>query len=420
MSNSTSNTWPAWNQRKAFAALDWAKGKHQIVVVNNNGEVILKFSFAHTSDGWAKFREKIVAWPGLAIVLELSSGLIVEQLIATGLTVYGINPACTAAYRQRKVPSGTKDDEIDAWTLAEALRQDGSGWSPLVLPSQACQELALLTRDEVALIEQRTALINRLQATLLDYYPVLLEAFDDWTVPSTWDFVAKFPTPQKLLKAGPRQWKAFLHVHCMWRENLGPKRLALFAKADQLCASGAIVSAKSFLASKLVEMLRLLETQLKNYRRQIQLLFDQHPERALFESLPGAGPKLAPRLLAEISGKLDPHGPQSLQCRVGTAPVRFQSGKINKAHIRRACDHHLRCIVHQWCDHSRRSCAWAEVYYQAHRKKGQSHACALRCLGQRWLNILYKMLKTHTPYNEALHTQNQLKHGSWIFKLQQP
>jgi hypothetical protein len=46
-----------------------------------------------------------------------------------------------------------------------------------------------------------------------------------------------------------------------------------------------------------------------------------------------------------------------------------------------------------------------------------SHACALRCLGQRWLKILRKMLETHTPYNEALHTLNQIKHGSWVVAL---
>src|SRR5690348_2412312 len=34
------------------------------------------------------------------------------------------------------------------------------------------------------------------------------------------------------------------------------------------------------------------------------------------------------------------------------------------------------------------ACAWAQAYYQRHRAAGQSHACALRCLGQRWLKIL--------------------------------
>ena len=46
-----------------------------------------------------------------------------------------------------------------------------------------------------------------------------------------------------------------------------------------------------------------------------------------------------------------------------------------------------------------------------------SHASALRCLGQRWLKILWKMWQTRTTYNEALHTLNQTRHGSWVVAL---
>jgi hypothetical protein len=44
-------------------------------------------------------------------------------------------------------------------------------------------------------------------------------------------------------------------------------------------------------------------------------------------------------------------------------------------------------------------------------------ARALRCLGQRWLKILWKMWQTRATYNEALHTLNQTQHGSWVVAL---
>ena len=46
--------------------------------------------------------------------------------------------------------------------------------------------------------------------------------------------------------------------------------------------------------------------------------------------------------------------------------------------------------------------------------------CALRCLGQRWLKILWKMRQTGRPYDEALHLRNQLRHGSWVLALAPP
>ena len=56
-------------------------------------------------------------------------------------------------------------------------------------------------------------------------------------------------------------------------------------------------------------------------------------------------------------------------------------------------------------------------YYQKKRDEGKSHACALRCLGQRWLKILTKMRQTGKRYDESLHLRNQLKRGTWTLTL---
>ena len=106
-----------------------------------------------------------------------------------------------------------------------------------------------------------------------------------------------------------------------------------------------------------------------------------------------------------------------MQCLAGTAPVSFQSGKIFQVHMRRACNKNFRHAVHLWVDESRHYCTWAQTYYATLKSKGKSHACALRCLGQRWLKILWKMWQTHTVYKPELHAKNQLKHGSWVLKL---
>jgi hypothetical protein len=65
--------------------------------------------------------------------------------------------------------------------------------------------------------------------------------------------------------------------------------------------------------------------------------------------------------------------------------------------------------VHLWADLSRKFCVWAEAYYQQKKTEGRNHAAALPCLGQRWLKILWKMWQTGKPYDEALHTTNQVR-----------
>jgi len=152
--------------------------------------------------------------------------------------------------------------------------------------------------------------------------------------------------------------------------------------------------------------------------KQIEKLFASHPDHDLFGSLPGAGPKIAPRLLSELGDdrNLFPDA-DSLRCYAGTAPVSYQSGQVLKVYLRRQCNKYLRNAVHLWADLSRRWCQWAQVYYRQMRQRGKTHAEALRCLGHRWLKIIWKMWQTGTAYDSDLHMRNQLAHGSWVFQI---
>lgn len=409
-----------WNEITHYAGFDWARDHHDIVVVDQRGTIVTDFRIQHTLDGWNELRARLEAFPDLAITLETNQGPAVEELMASGFQIYPINPKSAKHYRDRKKPSGTKNDKLDAWAMADALRVDGHSWRPLTPEDPLVAELRQLCRDEMNLIEQRTALLAQLRYTLHAYYPAALEAFDDWTFPSCWDFLIAFPTPETLEAAGPRKWKSWMSSHNFNFPATNKRRFVVFARAAQFQGSPATVAAKSLLAVSLAKLLLTLETQLREYRRQIQDRFDKHPDHALFGSLPGAGPKLAPRLLSELGADRSRFSSaEVLQCYAGTAPIGFQSGQINRTHMRRACNLFLRQNVHLWASLSMRKSTWAYAYYLKHRKAGQSHSCALRCLGQRWLKILWKMWQSHTLYDADLHQRNQLKHGSWVLQFQE-
>ena len=201
-------------------------------------------------------------------------------------------------------------------------------------------------------------------------------------------FLQRFPTPQLLQKAGKRQWEKFLHSRRLWRNESGPRRLELFAHATEFGSSEPTANAKSMLALSLVQMLFAVEKQLGQYRKRIEELFNSHPDHDLFGSLPGAGPKLAPQLLSEIGDDRDRFegDAQNLQCFAGTAPVTRRSGKYRTCHQRWACNKYLRHAVHLFAEKSLSRCAWAEIYYEAHRAKDHSHAD--RCVA--WDNVRLK------------------------------
>jgi len=182
-----------------------------------------------------------------------------------------------------------------------------------------------------------------------------------------------------------------------------------------LPARAAVRTAKSRLATSLVKVLQALETQLREYRRRITETFAQHPDHEVFGSRPGAAAKIAPRLLGELGAVRAGYPDADALCgQAGVSPVSFQSGKLDQARIRWACDVVLRHTVHLWADCSRKKSAWAQVDYQGKRQQDHDHASALRCLGKRWLKVLWRLWQDGRPYDATRHEQSLKAHGPWV------
>ena len=143
-----------------FAGFDWAKDHHDVIIIDAKGGIVADFRIEHTPSGWKLWRERIAAWPKLGVAIETSFGAAVEQLMESGIAVYPVNPMNAKRYRERKCSSGNKTDRHDAWALADALRMDGHAWRTLSAQDPVIAELRILCREEVALIEERTALIT--------------------------------------------------------------------------------------------------------------------------------------------------------------------------------------------------------------------------------------------------------------------
>lgn len=143
-------------------------------------------------------------------------------------------------------------------------------------------------------------------------------------------------------------------------------------QTHEFCGPPVVIRAKSRLALTLIKLLQALDKQLEQYRKEIRRLFNEHPDHDLFGSLPGAGEKLAPRLLSELgSDRTLFQSAQALPCYVGTAPVSFESGQIRQVYARYMCNKSFRQAVHLWANLSRKFCSWAQIYYHQLREKGK-------------------------------------------------
>src|SRR5215831_2483537 len=95
----------------------------------------------------------------------------------------------------------------------------------------------------------------------------------------------------------------------------------------QLVADAITISTTARLRLSLIGQLLPLLAQIAAYDKDIADLFVTHEDREIFASLPRAGKRLAPRLLAELGDDQDRYADAgSVQALAGTAPVLYQSG----------------------------------------------------------------------------------------------
>jgi len=140
--------------------------------------------------------------------------------------------------------------------------------------------------------------------------------------------------------------------------------------------------------------------------------FLTHPDQALFESLPRAGKRLAPRLLAEWGDDRERYdNAEAVQALAGTAPVPYQSGNYAKAHKRYACVKPLRNALYTLAWQSTLTESWAQDYYQRKRAEGKSHSMAVRALANVWVRIIFAMWINRTLYQAATFEKAQRVHA---------
>jgi transposase len=148
------------------------------------------------------------------------------------------------------------------------------------------------------------------------------------------------------------------------------------------------------------------------YDAEIRRLFLQHPDSVIFSSLPRAGKRLAPRLLAGWGDDRERYeSAASLQALAGTSPVTYASGNYSHAHRRYACVKPLRNVLYQFAWQSTFQELWAAAYYQRKRSEGKSYSMAVRALANVWVRIIHAMWLGHAPYATATFLAAQPAHA---------
>lgn len=397
-----------------WVGVDWGDSSHAIAIVDGDRRKKECFEVPHSVPGLEVLREKLAAFhPIRGIAIESSRNLVITHLLEAGYVLYLINPKLSAAWRKNDNVAGCKSDKRDGLVLARELSMRWERLEAVRPEDPKVRELAILCHDEQRLIGERTQHVQRLISALKAYFPGALSFFDDWASPAAWSWLKRYPTPEKFAKASEKQLYKFLREHRIGISPAWEKRVSNRASALGWAVDPAVRATSELRVTTEIVQLECIDKQLAVYRKRIEALYKEQQDRALFDSLPGAGKKIAPRLFSIFGSDRDHYETiDAIRLLSGAAPVMKQSGNHSKTKMRRSCRKHWRNTLHLFADLSKKYCPWAKAFYEYRKARGDRHAEALRKLADKWLKIIYRMWRDRQSYDEEKYMESLYKRKS--------
>jgi Transposase/Transposase IS116/IS110/IS902 family len=387
---------------------DWAEDHHDIEVMGEAGQVLATRRLPEGVAGIGQLHELVGRFlPAdgdveVQVGIETDRGPWVAALIAAGYTVFPVNPLQASRYRGRHGVSGAKSDGGDAHMLADAVRTDAHQLRPAAGDSPQAEGIKVLARTHKTLIWERTAVVLRLRAQLLEFFPAAVAAFEDLDAPDALELLGKAPDPARAAKLTRAQVSAVLKR--AGRYKIAERTDAILAalRSPQLGQPPALTAAYAATVRSLAAVITTLNEQVASLQGQVEAHFGRHPDAEIYLSQPGLGAITGARVLGEFGD--DPHRYASAKNRrnyAGTSPITRASGKRKIVAARFVRNDRLTDALMIQAFAALRVSPGARAFYDAQRTKGLEHNDALRRLASRLAGILHGCLKTRTRYHEA-------------------
>ena len=403
----------------AFIGLDWGSEKHSIALQAAGSKEIEIYTLKQTPedlhDWLIKLRDKCGGRP-VAVAIEQTKGAVIHALLSYSFVhVFRINPFSLASYRKAFSPGRAKDDPTDAEYLLEWVnlhRDRIKPWVPDDPHTRALQRLVEFRRE---VVNQRVAFTNQLTQVLKEYFPQALDWAGEVDRVMACDFLAKWPTLEKIKKARPDTIRTFYRQHGSRSAEVIEERLKTICTAQALTEDPPVIETSVCVVQTIIRALRPIIESITCLDKEIEDRFNEHPDMEIFDSFPGAGPVLAPRLLAAMgSDRSRFESASDIQKYSGIAPVTERSGKHVWVHRRFACPKFLRQTFHEFAGQSIKFCAWARGYYDMKRAVGMGHHASVRALAYKWIRIIFRCWQDRVRYNEEMYLESLRRKGSAV------
>ncbi len=405
-------------QFAAFVGLDWADQKHDVSVVSADGTNPDHQVIIHSPEAlheWLLQLHQQFPQGKIAVCLEQSRGALIYHLLGYDfLTLFPVNPKSLARFREAFTTSGSKDDFSDADYLREMVTLHHHRlriWKP---DDEQSRTISFLAEGRRKAVDDRIRLVNRLRSALKMYFPQAINLVgDNLHSPMALNFLHKWPQLQEVKKAHSKTVKKFYSCHNSRSSERVKERLEQIRTAVPITTDRAVIKSSLIIVKMLVGQISQINNTIEEFDVELKSLYDNHPDKNIFDSFPGSGKALGPRLAAAWSSDRNRYeSAESVQKYSGIAPITKASGKTKIVVRRLACPKFMLQTFHEFANCSRKSSIWAQAYYEMMRKRGKNHHTAIRSLAFKWIRIMYRCWQDQTEYDELKYLQALKKTNS--------
>jgi transposase len=393
-----------------FIGDDWAEAHHDVEILDEGGRRLARRRLPEGIEGVATLHALIAdhldedAEPADVLIgIETDRGPWVQALVASGYTVYAVNPLQVARYRERHRVSGAKSDPGDAHTLAELVRLDRAHHRPVAGDSELAEHVKVLTRTHQSMIWSRQRQTNTLRSMLREFYPGALAAFEELAGRDALAVLAIAPSPEAGRRLSLNKITATLRRAGRQRNlEATAERIQAALRGPQLEAHPGVVGAYTASVKALVAVTAELVAQTETLQGEVEAGFGRHPDAEIYLSQPGLGPVLGARVLAEFGDDPTRYAdPKARKNYSGMAPITRASGTKRVVLARYARNRRLADALYQQAFTALTASPGARAHYDRQRARGATHHQALRTLANRLVGILHGCLRHHSRYDEA-------------------
>ena len=266
-----------------YLGIDWAEDHHDLCLLDDAGERLAAARVPDGVEGLRRLHELVALHAENADVIvvgiETDRGLLVQGLVASGYTVYAINPYAVSRYRDRHTTSGGKSDRGDAKILADLVRTDRHNHRQIAGDSDLAEAVKVLARAHQNLLWARQRHINQLRSALREFYPAMLEAFGtDLASRDALVVLGLAPTPQEGLRLTRARIRTAL-ARAGRQRNVDATAIAIHTAlaSQQLLPPARLSAAYGLTVRASVALLRQFNVEIDELEAELVASFEGHP-----------------------------------------------------------------------------------------------------------------------------------------------